>query len=80
MSNGGTGDTANLTLEQTNDIAMTIDDVLKDQEKMVKIITGDNAQRNLLLRELMMNVYIRGFFSGVHNKMIDDQEKTQTRQ
>lgn len=72
-------DTANLTLEQTNDIAMTIDDVLKDQEKMVKIITGDNAQRNLLLRELMMNVYIRGFFSGVHNKMLDVQEADQSR-
>lgn len=72
-------ETANLSLEQTNDIAMTIDDVLKDQEKMVKIITGDNVQRNLLLRELMMNVYIRGFFSGVHNKMIDEQEQGESR-
>jgi hypothetical protein len=71
----------NLTLEQTNDIAMTIDDVLSDSTnmKIVEILTASNVERTLLLRELLMNAYIRGFFSGVHHKALDVEESKQSR-
>jgi len=72
MTKDDTSTTMTLTLEQTDDIAMTIDDVLKDKPDIVKVITNDgNIERSLLLRELLMNAYIRGFFAGMQHTMRD---------
>ena len=60
-----------ITLEQTNDIAMSIDQVLLDKPEIVKVLSGENIERVLLLRELLMNSYVRGFFSGMQHAMKD---------
>jgi hypothetical protein len=63
--------TSSVTLNQTNDIAMTIDDVLKDKPELVKVLTTDSVERTLLLRELLMNAYVRGFFAGIQHTLKD---------
>lgn len=62
-----------LTLDQTNDIAMSIDEVLTDpnNKKIVDILTAGKKERELLLKDLFMNVYVRGFFAGMQHAMND---------
>lgn len=50
---------------------MTIDQVLLDKPEIVKVLTCDNIERQLLLRELLMNCYVRGFFSGMQHAIKD---------
>lgn len=66
-----TTSSTSVTLEQTNDIAMTIDQVLADKGEIVKVLTQEQVERTLLLRELLMNAYVRGFFSGMQHAMKD---------
>lgn len=65
-----TGSTS-ISLEQTQDIAMSIDQVLEDKPEIVKVLTTGSVDRQLLLRELLMNSYVRGFFSGMKHAMED---------
>ena len=69
-----TGDTSvTMTIEQTNDIAMTIDEVLNDpgNKKMAETLTGGALEREMVLKDLFMNVYVRGFFAGMQHAMRD---------
>jgi hypothetical protein len=67
----------NLTLDQTNDIAMSIDEVLTDpnNKKIIDILTAGTKERELLLKDLFMNVYVRGFFAGMQHAMNDESRE-----
>ena len=70
-------ETTGITLEQTNDIAMTIDQVVNDKPELVKLLTNEMVERQLILRELLMNAYVRGFFSGVQNTLLEAKKNAE---
>ena len=73
MENDPSQTSTTMTIEQTNDIAMSIDEVLTDpgNKKMVDVLTGGAKERELLLKDLFMNIYVRGFFAGMQHAMKD---------
>lgn len=78
METGATS--TSISLEQTNDIAMTIDEVMQDSnnKKIVEILTNATKERELLLRELFMNVYVRGFFAGMQHAMREQENPSES--
>lgn len=52
----------------TSEMGLVVHEIIKDREDEVKVITGGNLERQLLVRELMMHAYIRGFFDGEARK------------
>lgn len=63
-----------ITLEQTADIAMSIDEVLAEHDKIINMLTAGKKDRMLLLRDLLMNAYVRGFFAGMQHTLKDIRE------
>lgn len=61
--------------DQTGDIAMTIEDALKERQDIVAKLTKMQPEAIKMLRELTMGVYVRGFFAGMRHTMMDQEEK-----
>lgn len=56
----------------TDDIRVTLDDVLTSNKEVVQILIGHRPENRAILRELLMDIYIRGFFTGVRHKEEDN--------
>lgn len=63
--------TGSFNLAQTNDIAMDIDEVLNDKAEVIKVLTNNTRERMLLVKDLLMNAYVRGFFAGMQHTLAD---------
>lgn len=61
--------------DQTGDIAMTIEDALKERQDIVAKLTNGEPDAIKMLRELSMGIYVRGFFAGMRHTMMDQEEK-----
>jgi len=63
----------------TDDIRMTIDDVLTVKNDLVNQVLGGDASRLPVLKELLIAIYIRGFFTGAHYQEADSMGNDQLR-
>jgi hypothetical protein len=70
-----TGPTAIDTM--TDDIKVTIDDVMTMNNDLVARITGGNTKLLPDVKELLVSIYIRGFFTGAHLKLTDDELRSE---
>jgi hypothetical protein len=50
--------------EFTSSMGLVVHEIIKDRQDEVNAVTGGSLERQLLIRELMMHSYIRGFFDG----------------
>ena len=62
---------AGISITQTDDIKVMIDDVMTANGPIVAKILKGQPENAMILRELMINIYIRGFFCGVHHRNND---------
>ncbi len=56
----------------TDDIKVTIEDVLTVKNDLVNHITGGREELMPDVKELLIAIYIRGFFTGAHMKTTDE--------
>jgi hypothetical protein len=56
----------------TDDIKVTIDDVLTVKDELVQRIIGLDESKIPDMKELLIAIYIRGFFTGAHLKAEDE--------
>lgn len=63
--------TAGITITATDDIRIMIDEVMTTNEPIVQKLLRGQPENAEILRELMINMYIRGFFCGAHHKETD---------
>jgi hypothetical protein len=57
----------------TDDIRVTIEDVLTVKNDLVAKIIQGNEKLLPDVRELLIAIYIRGFFAGAHMKTTDEE-------
>jgi len=55
---------AEMTGEFTSTMGLVVQEIISDRQEDVDVITGDDLSRKIMVRELMMHAYIRGFFDG----------------
>ena len=46
----------------TSEMGLVVHEIIKDRQDEVNAVTGGNLSKQLLIRELMMHAYIRGYF------------------
>lgn len=56
----------------TDDIRVTIEDVLTVKNELVLTITGGREELLPYVKELLIAIYIRGFFAGAHMQSSDE--------
>lgn len=66
-------DLENSVNTMTDDIKITIDDVITVKNDLVRKLVGDDYSKLEVVRELLIAIYIRGFFAGAHMAHLDDQ-------
>lgn len=57
--------------EQTQEVALHVDSIMREKAEVIDFFCQDIPERMLLLKELMLTVYISGFFAGVRNAAKD---------
>ena len=55
----------------TDDIKVTVNDVLTVNDALVREIIDNDESKLPMVKELLIAIYIRGFFTGAHLKASD---------
>jgi len=59
--------------EKTQEVSLHVDSIMKEKAEVVGFFCQDVPERELLLKELLLTVYISGFFAGVRNASKDPE-------
>jgi len=52
----------------TSTMSLAVQEIINDRQDDVDVITGSELSRKIMIRELMMHAYIKGFFDGEQRK------------
>lgn len=77
MSEGETTVRLMTGADATQEVGMTIENIMKEKKEIIDVLANGNVERRLLIKELMITGYITGFFAGTASAH-RDIEKTQS--